>query len=140
MLDPVNALHILALYYVCLPRINRALQEMERDGAHYPISSANNQSPFQLWYSRMHHLSYIDLQSVEDALVNTWNDYGIDEEAPFPEIETDNDVVIPTSLVPLNENQQSVLQQQVNPLMEDNNEGIDLYQQTLSVLLNLLQE
>lgn len=140
MLDPNNELHLFSLHYVYLPRINRALQEMERDWAHHPISSANNRSPFQLWFSRMHHLSHVDPQSVEDALVNTWNGYGIDEEAPFPEVETDNNVVIPSSLVQLNENQQSVLQQQVNPLMEDNNEGIDVYQQTVGVLINLLQE
>ena len=140
MLDPVNELHLFCLHYVYLPRINRALQEMERDWAHHPMSSANNRSPFQLWYSRMHHLSHVDPETVQDALVNTWDDYGIDEDAPFPEVETDNHVVIPPSLIQLNDHQQLLLQQHVNPLGEDNNEGIDLYQQTLSVLINLLSQ
>ena len=139
ILDPVNELHLFSLHYVYLPRINRALQEMERDWAHHPISSANNQSPFQLWYSGMNRLLHIDPQSAEDALVNTWADYGVDEEAPFPDVETDNNVVIPPTLVELNENHQLYLQQMVNPLMDDGNEGIDLYQQAVQVLENILQ-
>ena len=112
---------------------------MERDWAHHPISSANNQSSFQLWYSGMNRLLHIDPQSAEDALVNTWADYGVDEEAPFPDVETDNNVVIPPTLVELNENHQLYLQQMVNPLMDDGNEGIDLYQQAVQVLENILQ-
>ena len=139
ILDPVHELHLFSLHYVYQPRINRALQEMERDWAHHPISSANNQSPFQLWYSGMNRLLHIDPQSAEDALVNTWADYGVDEEAPFPDVETDNNVVIPPTLVELNENHQLYLQQMVNPLMDDGNEGIDLYQQAVQVLENILQ-
>ena len=140
MLDPVNELHLFCLHYVYLPRINRALKEMERDWAHHPISSANHRSPFQLWYSGMTQLLHVDPESVEDALVNTWNDYGIEEETTFSDVETENNVIVPLSLIHLDENQQMYLQQRVNPLSEDNNEGIDIYNQTLDILINLLQE
>ena len=83
-------------------------------------------------------LFHIDPQSAEEALLDTWDDYGIDEEAPYPDVETDNDVVIPESLIHLNENQQSHLEQTIDPLFDDNNEGIDLYQQTVNALTNLL--
>ncbi len=140
LLDPVNELHIFSLHFMYLPRINRALQEMERDWAYHPISSANNQSPYQLWYSGMTWLLHIDPQSAEDVLINIWEDYGIDKETPFPDVETDNNVVIPPSLVQLNENQQLFLQQRINPLMDDNNEGIDIYQETVGLFINILQD
>ena len=108
LLDPVNELHLFSLHFVFLPRINRALQEMERDWAYHPISSANNRSPYQLWHSGMAQLLHNHPQSAEDALINTWEEYGTDEEAPFPDVETDN-VVIPSSMVQLNENQQLIL-------------------------------
>ena len=57
---------------------------------------------------------------------------------PYPDVETDNDVVIPESPIHLNENQQSHLEQTIDPLLDDNNEGIDLYQQTVNALTNLL--
>ena len=56
-------------------------------------------------------------------------------------METDNDVVIPESPIHLNENQQSHLEQTnetIDPLLDDNNRGIDLYQQTVNALTNLL--
>ena len=53
-------------------------------------------------------------------------------------METNNDVVIPESPIRLNENQQSHLGQTIDPLLDDNNEGIDLYQQTVNALTNLL--
>ena len=107
LLDPLNELHLFSLHYIYLPRINRALHEMARDWAHHPISTANNRSPHQLWRYGMTCLFYIDPQSAEESLLNTWDNYGIDEEAPYPDVETDNDVVIPESPIHLNENQQS---------------------------------
>ena len=71
-------------------------------------------------------------------MVNTCEEYGIDEEAPHPDIDTDNDVVLPDSGVQLNEDQQVQLEQTINPLFEDNNEGIDLYQQIVIILTHLL--
>ena len=73
-------------------------------------------------------------------MVNTWDEYGMDKEAPYPDVETDNDVVIPETQVQLSENQQLHLKQTIDPLLEDNNEGIDLYQQTVNELTGLLLE
>ena len=107
LLDPLNELHLISLHYIYLLQINRAVREIARDWAHHPISTAHNRSPHQLWHYGMTRLFHIDLQSADKALLNTWDDYGIDKEAPYPDMETDNDVVIPESLIHLNENQQS---------------------------------
>ena len=113
LLDPLNELHLISLHYIYLLRINRAFCEMARDWAHHPISTAHNRSPHQLWHYGMTRLFHIDPQSAEQALLNTWDDYGIDEKTPYPDVETDNDVVIPESLIHLNENQQSHLEQTI---------------------------
>lgn len=140
LLDPLNELHLFSLHYIYLPRINRALCEMERDWAHHPISTVNNRSPHQLWHYGMARLLHIDPQSAEEAMVNMCDEYGMDEEAPYPDVETDNDVVIPETRVELSENQQLHLEQTIDPLLDDNNEGIDLYQQTVNELTGLLLE
>ena len=95
LFDPLNELHLFCLHFVYLPRINRALNEMERDWAHHPISTANNRSPYQIWYYGMTRLMQIDPESAEQAMVNAWDEYGMDEEAPFPDVDTDNDVIVP---------------------------------------------
>ena len=102
-----------------------------------PISTANNRSPHHLWHYGMTRLMHIDPVSAEEVMVNTWEEYGIDEEAPYPDIDTDN-VVIPESPVQLNEDQQLHLEQTINPLFDDNNEGIDLYQDAVNLLTQVL--
>ena len=138
LLDPLNEIHIFSLHYIYLPRINRALSEMKRDRAHHPISTANNRSPHQLWHYGMTRLIHIDPVSAEEVMVNTWEEYGIDEEAPYPDVDADNNVVIPESPVQLNEDQQLHLEQTIDPLFDDNNEEIDLYQDAVNLLTQLL--
>ena len=71
LLDPLDELQLFSLHYIYLPRINRALCEMERDWAHHPISNANNRSPHLLWYNGMTRLTHIDPESAAEAMVNT---------------------------------------------------------------------
>ena len=42
-----------------------------------------------------------DPQPLEVMILQSWNEYGIDEEAPFPQIEMNNNVEIPESRVTL---------------------------------------
>lgn len=106
LLDPPDELQLFILHYIYLPRINRALSEKGRDRAQHPISTANNTFPHQLWHYGMTRLIHVDPESAAEAIVNTWNEYGIDEEAPHPDIDTDHEVVIPNSRVQLYEDQQ----------------------------------
>lgn len=49
-LDITNQLHLFALHYVYLPRINRHLELFKRGWDMHPLSTEGNKSPVQLWY------------------------------------------------------------------------------------------
>ena len=138
LLDPLHEIHLYALHCVYIPRIIKALLEMQQAWAFHPISSANNRSPNQLWHYGMTQLLHLDPQSANDVMIGPWNEYGLDEEAPMPPVDTDNDVVVPESRIALTPAQEQNLQQTVDPLREDNNEGIDIYRATVEKVSNLL--
>lgn len=48
LLDPANDIHLFALHYVFIPRINEHLLEWKQAWMFHPLSSAHNQSPYQL--------------------------------------------------------------------------------------------
>ena len=58
ILDPSNEVHLYALHYVFLPRLNRQLAQFVSGHARAPISTEHNKSPEQLWIS---------------GLLNVWN-------------------------------------------------------------------
>ena len=76
ILDPLNEENLLALHFVYLPRINKALEEFKRDWALHPLSSANNRSPRQLWHLGMTSLLYLDPESLEVAQLGGRDVYG----------------------------------------------------------------
>lgn len=138
LLDPLHEIRLYALHYVYLPRINNALIEMQQVWAFHPISSANNRSPNQLWHYGMTRLLQLDPQSASDLMIGSWGEYGLDEEAPMPPVQTDNDVVVPESRIALTPAQEQDLKQTVDPLHEDHNEGIDTYRTTVEIVSNFL--
>ena len=136
LLDPLDEIHLYALHYVYIKRINRALVEMQQDWEFHPLSSENNRSPRQLWHSGITRLSNMDPRAVENMLTNVredFADYGIDEEAPLPKIDSDNVVVVPETRLHLTDAAEVGLRE-INPLYEDNNEGIDIYLNTIRTL------
>lgn len=84
LLDPLDESDLYALHFVYLPRINWALQELERDWAFHPLSTADNKSPRQLWHLGMTNLLNTDPESLEAAEISNWDDYGIDDDGPLP--------------------------------------------------------
>lgn len=132
LLDQLNDIHLYCLHYIYLPRINNALQELVAAWNWHPLSSANNKSPEQLWQFGM--LAYNI--SNEDSL--NYSLYGIDEEGPPPEINSDNNIVVPESSIVLSDEQFRYLNQSVHPLHEDSNEGITAYMQAIDILTDLL--
>ena len=66
-----------------------------------------------------------------------WNEYGIKEEASFPEIETDNNVEIPESIITLCDFHMSLLHANIDPLLDNGNDGIRVYLNTKELLVEL---
>ena len=123
-LDPLNEIDLFCVHVVYLPRINFALKEFSESCNYHPFSSENNRSPRQLWHLGISCRFVSDPQSPEVVVVQIWNEYGI-EEAPFPQIETDDNVEIPPCKFHI-----WLLHANINPLLDDGNDGIRLYLNT----------
>ena len=50
-LDISKEMHLFALHYVYLPRVNCHLQEFSNGWERHPISTEHNKSPLQLWFT-----------------------------------------------------------------------------------------
>ena len=57
-------------------------------------------------------------------------DYG----GPLPEITTDNNIVVPQINVQLSEEQHRYLQERVDPLEDDGNNGVEHFLKTLDIM------
>ena len=58
LLDPESDLNLFCLQYVFIPRINRHLWEWKQAWIMHPMSSEQNQTPYQLWTSGMQQLAH----------------------------------------------------------------------------------
>ena len=133
-----NEIHLYALHYIFLPRINRSLAEFVYQWNNHPISTQQSLSPLQLWSEGIHqHINSNDV-GIRDIIDPPA--YGIDYDAPLPNIGTDNNVTVPESSIGLAEEKQVTLQLLVNPLSDDRDHGITLYCQTVTILRQLLED
>lgn len=93
MLVATNSLHIYALHYVYLPRINQALKQFCDGWNEHGIRTAHNKSPCQLFVERSLQLRYSGIAAVDffDVISES---YGI-EELGYSAVEDDVDVTLP---------------------------------------------
>ncbi len=127
LLDSLNEVHLYALHYVYLPRINAALAEFRIQWNHHRIRTANHKSPLALWYTNIQN-------GPGDPIVISETSYGVYYGGPLPEITTDNNIVVPPPGVELTKDQVSYLQENVDPLQNDGNNGIEHYLKILDIL------
>lgn len=64
-LQPLNEIHLYALHYVYLPRINQSLKLFVRGWNEHGIRTANNQSPRQLFTAGVLHLHNSNLTAMD---------------------------------------------------------------------------
>lgn len=131
ILDSLNEQHLFCLHYVYLPRIERALTEFISQWNNHGLSTQGGQTPLQLW-----HTGVINSVGIHPVLSDVFEAgfYGIDEQGPLPELQTNNNVVVPDINAMVNETTMNLFRQ-VNPLENDGNYGIDIF----SSLVNFLQ-
>ena len=138
LLDPLNELHLFALHYTFMPRINKCLQEFKRQWENHPLSSEGNRSPLQLYTAGMlenEHSGYAAVASVFDP--GSMHDYGFDPSGPFP-IEEDYQVVVPDTTLPISDQQMAFLKNQCNPLQENDRSGENTYLECLRILSSFI--
>ena len=136
LLDPLNELHLFALHYVFIPRINYALQAFQSGWNNHGIRMEQQQTPNQLFVRGCLQLQNSGLTAMDlfDAVDNS---YGLDDNemnlASAPNDE--NSVTVPPSRFALSQQQRSVLQEAgIDPLSESNNYGIELYEAIIALL------
>ena len=144
VLDALNEEHLLALHYIYLPRINRALDEFVQDWNNHPLSTEGNRSPLSLWHSGVTSLINSQYSAIENIIGgnNNWQDLGIDDDSPVPCPRADNDLQVPEFNVNLTDEQWQHVRNAVNPLADDGNHGCNLFLETVNLIRDLcnLQE
>ena len=104
MLDPLNELHLFCLHLVFLPRINLALKEFMLQYNEHPMRTGHNLSPrqqFCLGVHALHSTGRIEIQDVLDPDCS----YGVDEDGPIPQLQSEDPVVVDPPNIPLDPHQ-----------------------------------
>ena len=104
LLDPVNEVHLLSLHLVFLQEIKKSQDEFTRQWNYHGLSTDGGSSPLQLWTegilrSANGRNSPLDGILSEEELI--W--YGVDEEDSISVSEEDQEVIVPSSNIPLSE-------------------------------------
>lgn len=132
ILDSMNEVHLWALHFVYLPRINMCLSEFVSQWNNHSLSSVQGRTPMQLWHSGM--IQNID--SIVDIHPDDLADYGIDdfEQPDFSDL--DNNVDIPENEFNLDERHIQHLQEQIQPTDDDGNYGINHFVHVVNFISN----
>ena len=85
LLDPLNEVHLLALHFVYIPRINRALKHLTGQWNNHLVSGEHQLSPLQIFASGILENMHSGYSGVESILhPNEIPLYGFDPKGPFP--------------------------------------------------------
>ena len=133
ILDHSNPQCLYALHYVFLPRINHAIDLFVEGWNNHGIRTAGRHSPRQLFTSGILRLQHSGLVAM-DFMNGVDSSYGVDNEGPTPSEEDPEGVMVPENTLNLTEETLSRLKAQVNPLAPSDNHGIELYEQSLSII------
>lgn len=130
LLISLNELHLFALHYVFLPRIQADTEQFVRQWNNHGLSTERYQTPLQLW-----HTGFYNTQDQFQALPEVY--YGVDDNGPLPELQTDNNIVVPNNTVFINEEELRTLTATVDPLADDGNHGITHFTRACQFLQSL---
>lgn len=116
-LNPLNDCDLYALHYIYIPRINRALFEFQQQHNHHPLRTEGNMTPRQIFEV---------CPRAADAQMVDIHIYGVEEDGPVPEFDSEDGVVVPPLQVHLSPQQEAAILC-IDPLHNDNNYGINSY-------------
>ena len=132
-LDSLDELHLLALQYVYIPRINASLHEFTSQWNYHDIRTVGHKTPLAVWYTGL-------LTAPEESIVTNWQTYGIDYDGPMTDIQTDNNAVVPESHIQLTDHQLQELHSRVDPLSDDGNNGINHFLNTVTIIQGFTEQ
>lgn len=140
LLDPVNEVHLYALHFVFLPRVNRSLEEFVLQWNNHPVRTEHSLSPLQIWMQGIYRHAHSSQPAVQ-VLLDPMNDpesYGVSDDDPEPELQTNNHVEVPRSSIVLTDQDKTLLRLAIDPLADDGNYGIDLFLQAVQMVTHFI--
>ncbi|KAF7645697.1 hypothetical protein LDENG_00199920 [Lucifuga dentata] len=131
ILDSTNELHLFCLHYIYLPRVQQAAAEFQNQWNNYGLAT-QGQTPLQLWQAGVLPAAGTDNSAIDDLF--TINDTRItNENQPPPQLETENNLVVPENDFHVNDTVMNRIQQ-IDPLSDDGNHGIHLFSELINFL------
>lgn len=127
LLDPLNDVHLYALHFIYLPRINQSLRIFKEGWNCHKLQTVGKSLQQLFTSSRITQVLQADNIDEEH--------YGVDEDGPIP-CSVDLDTIeVPSIQVQL---QQELVDQlsAIDPTQSSDNHGIDLYVQVCNILKN----
>ncbi|XP_068712785.1 uncharacterized protein [Montipora foliosa] len=134
ILEAANELHLFALHYVFLPRINRNLQMFQEAYNRAPLSTERGCSATQLWIrgilAMAHSQRRVALEFNHPETVD--EHYGIDFDGPHPAEEHYSpnseaaSVEVPQIAMPITQGTYEQLRRTINPLRDSEFYGVDI--------------
>ena len=137
LLDPLNSVHLYALHFIFLPRINKALNEFIKCWNKHTLSKTGGHSPMKLYTKEMIRLRQSNLPAF-DYLDSISEYYGSEDDDDDVAVSSKNSLEIPPIDINLSEDCLEILKLMVDPLSQSESYGIDLYERTLGILQELL--
>ena len=134
ILDSTSELHIWALHYVYLDNINRCLSEFVSQWNNHGLSTVRGQTPLQLWHSGMIQCINGDEYNLADVEPVNLEDYGIDDFGDGNFLDLNNNVIVPENTITIDEGLMQQLQQEIQPMTDDGNHGINHFINVLNFL------
>lgn len=127
ILNPVNEYHLFALHYVFIPRLNKSLEGFVQSWNNHSLRTEHGHSPNQLFtVGAFLSSDSFSEQSIDEPIDEPFDEssYGIDEAGLNG---SDEEIVLPESRVTLTTQEEECLQTSINPLVDSDNYGIEIY-------------
>lgn len=135
LLEADNPVHLYALHFIYLPRINMSLRTFASSWNQHGLSSENGFSPQQLWVRGMLSHFSCGVVAVDDFFCPQY--FGVDWNGPVP-LTSATYVEVDPPEVDINDEELDFLRSSVDPLSPSDCWGVDLYISTLNILESLL--
>lgn len=126
VLDSLNELHLFCLHYIYLPRIQRAASEFRNQWNNHGLSTQGGQTPLQLWQRGIINNAGVHNPSM-NGICDLDSGFAIDDNRLHSELQTNNNVVVPSNNYTINDTTMGTLQQTFDPFEDDGNHGIHLF-------------
>lgn len=134
LLDPDNEIHLYALHYVYLPRINQSLQLFWESWNQHTLTSCNCMTPQQLWMRGLLQNIHSGYTAIEDCFSSL---HTLPTLANVGSISGIENIEIRAISISLTDQQLQDLHA-VQPLRNSDSWGVDIYLETVSLLEDIL--